>query len=121
MKPHVTPRFFARTPPQFLVFAASWALVLAVGCSDEDADGAAAAECDKMVSRLCDKLAPCDGQTKPDCVSSMNQTYVNAYGQSCAGADAVGSTYDQCLLDIENYVCGDAQPASCWTAIVFDK
>jgi hypothetical protein len=101
--------------------AASIALALAVGCSDAESDGAAAAQCHKMVSRLCDKLAPCDGRTKPDCVDSMNQTYANAYGQSCDGADAVGSTYDQCMIDIEDHVCDDGQPASCRTAIVFDR
>lgn len=114
------PRLLSRFQP-LPALAASIALFLALGCSDAEDDGAAAAECHKMVSRLCDKLAPCDGRTKPDCVDSMNQTFINAYGQSCDGADAVGSTYDQCMIDIENHVCGDGQPASCRTAIVFDK
>jgi len=100
------------------------ALALAA-CSDDAEDGgekgAAAAQCDALVSKICDKLAPCESISKSECVSQANQSFANQYGDTCDGADQVGPTYDQCMTDMDGYTCSGSLPASCNNVILYQQ
>ena len=108
-----------------------WMLVVAcfaglLGCSSssdtmaKNGGGAAAAQCDALVEKLCTQIAPCEQKSQSDCVSEQNQDLKQKYGDTCSGADQVGSTYQACMTDLDQpYACGGPLPASCQEVIIF--
>ena len=102
--------------------------VLGVACSDSDDDSSgssssgATSECNRLVSKICDGLSSCDETlTHSSCVAQVNQTFEDSFGEDCSGADQVGSTYDQCMSDLNSVACGGDLPDSCSGVILYEE
>ncbi|MFO0571387.1 MAG: hypothetical protein U0263_37505 [Polyangiaceae bacterium] len=82
----------------------------------------AADQCDALVNKICDAYVPC-GVAHADCVSQTNQAFQQNYGSTCSGADAVSSTYQTCLSDLNSPLnCSAPElPVNCQGVILFNK
>ena len=97
-------------------------LALVTGCGGGSGNSAAQ-KCDSLVSLLCARAIEClnDGTTQDQCVSLV-KTDLN-----CADADAVSSTYDACVSDVQSTSCTLLLanntinlPATCMDVILFN-
>jgi hypothetical protein len=110
-------------------------LVLALAaCSSSSGGGggggkgsnAAAAQCDALVDKICQKAGPCQNQSVAQCVTDANNSFQASFGDTCDGADAVGSSYNTCLTDMDAWTCTTGQPppglpATCQNVILFQQ
>ncbi len=82
----------------------------------------AADQCDVLVDKICDAYGPC-GVVHADCVAQTNQAFQQNYGSTCSGADAVSSTYNACLSDLNTPLnCSAPElPPNCQGVILFNN
>jgi hypothetical protein len=99
-------------------------LALVTGCGGGSGNSAPQ-KCDSLVSLLCTRVVECfnDGTTQAQCVDAVKTNL------PCADADAVSSTYDSCVSEVQSGSCtvlfpngnSISLPTTCMGVILFNQ